>query len=134
MSSIKYFFSNYIYSINIILPIIITAAIFYSDSLEQRISEIQSNYIIDTNTLNNSFITLSINTHAEDKEVYQKTKNDLKIQMTKFNEKYEREENERRSKKLLQNWVDRVIYVLIFFLIIFNVGLTSRNMRSNRDA
>ncbi len=125
---------NYKQTINIILPVVITAAIFYSGSLEQRISEIQSDYMIDTNTLNNSFITFSINLHAEDAKVYQKTKNDLSAQMSRFNEKYEREEKERRTKKLLQKWIDRAIYALTFSLIMFNVLATSQNTHPDREA
>ncbi|GEM_PF-3268336 len=126
--------SNYQQTINIILPIVITATIFYSGSLEQRISEIQSNYIVDTNTLNNSFITLSIILHAEDVEVHQKTKSDLNTQMSMFNEKYEQEEKERKTKKLLQKWTDRAIYALTFSLLMFNVLVPSQNTHPGRDA
>ena len=130
----KLFFSNYQQIINIILPVIITGAIFYSDGLEQKISDIQSNYIIDTNTLNNSFIALSINIRAENPDSYQKVKDDLKVQMDKFNKKYEQQEQERMSAKLLQKWIDRLIYTLTLVLIIFNVAIYKRNGYSDRHA
>ena len=130
----KLFFSNYQQIINIILHVIITGAIFYSDGLEQKISDIQSNYIIDTNTLNNSFIALSINIRAENPDSYQKVKDDLKVQMDKFNKKYEQQEQERMSAKLLQKWIDRLIYTLTLVLIIFNVAIYKRNGYSDRHA
>lgn len=120
-------------TINIILTTIIVVTIFYSDSLEQKISEIQSDYIIDTNTLNNSFITLDIDLYIEDHEAYQKIKNDLKIQMNRFNEKYVRKESEIWINKLLQKWIDRTIYVLTFMLILFNTLVSLRNYRSSWD-
>lgn len=107
--------------VNIILPVIITGAIFYSNSLEQRISDIQSGYIIDTNTLNNSFITLGINIHSENPAIYQKTKDDLKIQMDEFNKTYEQKEQEKKTTEWLQKWVDKLIYTLTLILILFNM-------------
>jgi len=114
--------------INILLPIITTVCIFYSGNLGQRISEIYTNYIIDTNTLNNSFITLGINVSTNNAESFQKTKSDLNKQMERFNGKYEKEEKEVKTNELIKRWVDRVIYLLMFLMIIFNIFVPTKKL------
>lgn len=113
-------FSKYKNAINIFLPVIITVGFFYSGNLGHRISEIYANYIVDTNTLNNSFITLNIKASIQDSDGFQKVKKDISDQMELFNQKYEKEEKEKKAKELRKLWLDRAIYVLTFFLIIFN--------------
>ena len=115
------FFFKHKRKINLLLPIIITLAIFASDGLQQKISEIYTSYIIDTNTLNNSFVTLSVFVSAEDSESLQKQKNNLNEQMKQFNMKYDKLEEKLNTKKTIQGWIDRLIYTLTLLLILLNV-------------
>ena len=119
-------------TINILLPIIITVCTFYSGNLGQRISEIYADYIIGTNTLNNSFITLAIAASVQDSESFQKIKKDINEQVKQFTEKYEREEKEKRVIETRKLWVDRVTYTLILILIIFNVLIATEKVAPTR--
>lgn len=122
----KSFFLRHQKAINILLPIIITICIFYSGNLGQRISEIYTIYIIDTNTLNNSFITLNIKASIQDNEQFQKIKNDVGEQVKQFTEKYENLEKEKKTKENQKLWLDRTIYILTLLLILFNTVLTTQ--------
>lgn len=124
----KSIFSKHQNIINILFPIIITACIFYSGNIGQRISEIYTDYIIDTNTLNNSFITLNIKASIQDDESFQKIKKDIGEQMKQFNKKYEVEEKEKKTLEADKLWLDRVIYFLTFLLFIFNAYIAKQNV------
>lgn len=124
--SIKSFLVKRQKRINAVLLIGITACIFYSGVLEQRISEIYTNYVIATNTLNNSFITLAVSASIQDDEAYQKTKDSLNEQMIRFNEDYEKEENERKHKKAIKHWIDIIIYIFMLSMFIFNIVIPDK--------
>lgn len=122
----KTFISKYQNVINILIPIVIIAFLLFTTNLEQRISEIDRAYMIDTITLNNSFITLNVAASTQNNESFQKTKSDIDEQIKKFNYKYENLEKEREMKNNKKLWVDRVIYTLTFLLVIFNTTLITK--------
>ncbi|KKS66154.1 MAG: hypothetical protein UV36_C0035G0009 [Parcubacteria group bacterium GW2011_GWC2_42_6] len=121
----KLLFSN-LDKISIILTITITACIFYSSNLGERISEIETEYIIETNTLNNSFITLGVKADLQDNQGFQEVKNNLNEQMKRFNEGYDTKESERQLKKNKKLWVDRIIYILLLFQFILMIRLSAQ--------
>jgi|SRR3990167_9589583 len=125
--------SGFVLHHEILLPIIIMIGIFYSGNLGQAISEIETAYVIDTNTLNNSFITLGIKATQQDKQAFQDVRNDLSEQMKKFNAKYEKDEKERQIKKNTKLWVDRVIYVLLLIQTILMVRISQSSTSQNRN-
>ena len=106
--------------INTILPIFIMLGIFYSGNLGQRVSEIDTNYIIDTNTLNNTWIALDIFASEKNLELYKQTKNNLNDQMKTFNERYGILEKEKLDIKNKKDWVDAIIYILIVLQFLYN--------------
>lgn len=114
-------FSKYKNIINVLLPLIITVGTFYSGNIDQKISQIYSDYIIDTNTLNNSFITLNIKAAINDDDGFQKIKNDIGEYLEKFNKKFEPREKEKKVLEHKKKWADRSIYILSFLLFIINV-------------
>ena len=97
----------------ILVPVVVTGLTFYSSVLGQDISEIETNYVIDVTTLNNSFITLGIKAAQQDKQGFKNVKDDLDKQMEHFNARYEKDEKDRQTKKNLQLWVNRIIYVFL---------------------
>lgn len=107
--------------INILLPIIITGCIFYSDFLEQRISKIRTEYLIDISTINNSYIKLTVDITTQNKESTQKTYNIIKEQIDRLNQKYGKEEREAKRKEAFKKWFDWIPYALIFLMIVLNV-------------
>ena len=112
---------NHIDSINIFIQVVIVICIFYSANLGQDISGIETSYIIDTNTLNNRFITLGIKAAQQDKQGFQNIKNDLSQQMKQFNAKYEKGEQELKTKKSTKFLVDNISYALLFVQIILMI-------------
>jgi hypothetical protein len=113
--------------INVLFSLLITVGIFYSGNIGQRISDIETSYVIDTNTLNNSFISLSISTHLAG-NAYENINRDLVGQMAQFNEKFETLQSERTGKQFVKMWLDRFVYALIFCQILTNVYV----LRANR--
>ena len=122
------FFTKHERQINIILPVIVTICIFYSGNLGQRISEIYTSYTIDAITINNSFITLDINASTNNNESFKETKNNLSEQMRQFNDKYNKGIVEAELKDVIKWWVDKIIYLLIFFMIIFNIFIPTKKL------
>ena len=116
----KFNFSKYKNVINVLLPLIITTGVFYSSNVDQKISQIYSDYTIATNTLNNSFITLNIKATQNDDDGFQKTKNDISKYLEKFNNEYKHREKEKEILECKKKWTDRTIYVLSFLLFIIN--------------
>ena len=112
---------NHTDRINILIQVVIVICIFYSANLGQDISGIETSYIIDTNTLNNSFITLGIKAAQQDKQGFQNMKNDLSQQMKQFNAKYEKDEQERKTKKSTKFLVDNISYMLLLVQIILMI-------------
>ena len=113
-------------TINVILPVIIAGCFFYSGILGQGISKIRTEYLIDVTTLNNSFITLSINASVKNSESFQKTYNNLGEQMKKFNQKWSMGEIELETKETFKWWFDWVPYLLIFLMTILNAAFTTK--------
>lgn len=113
-------FSKYKNILNIFLPLIITVGIFYSGNINQKISQIYSDYLIYINTLNNSFITLNIKATINDDAQFQKIKNDISEYLKKFNKEYDSREVEEKILKNKKKSIDRIIYVLTFLLFIIN--------------
>ena len=112
---------NHIDRINIFIQLVIAICIFYSANLGQDISEIETSYIIDTNILNNIFITFGIKAGQQDKQGFQNIKNDLSQQMKQFNAKYEKGEQELKTKKSTKFLVDDISYALLFVQIILMI-------------
>lgn len=56
----KLFFTKHQEKINILFSAVTVLCIFYTGALEQTISQIHTDYLIDAVALNNSFITLNI--------------------------------------------------------------------------
>lgn len=110
------------------MPVIVTICIFYSGNLGQRISEIYTSYTIDAITINNSFITLDINASTNNNESFKETKNNLSEQMRQFNDKYNKGIVEAELKDVIKWWVDKIIYLLIFFMIIFNIFIPTKKL------
>lgn len=121
----KEFLIKYKGAVNILLPIIVTGCIFYSDTLGQKISEIRTNYLTDIITINNSFITLNTSAVIQDSETFQKTKNNIEEQLDQLNRRYSNEEIELRKIENLKKWFDIVPYVLILILVFSNIIIFS---------
>ena len=116
--------------INIILPTIITGCIFYSVILGQKISRIRTDYLLDIITINNSFITLNVNASTQNNESFQKTYNNIKEQIERFNQKYSVEEKRLKARETFKWWFDLAPHILIFLMIVLNVVASAKNDHS----
>ncbi len=118
--------------VNILLPIIITACIFWSGNLERSIAQIHSDYLIYTNTLNNSFITMVFMACTSDKEGFQKIKDETAIYLQQFNNNYDNREKEIREKENIISRLKSATYAMILLMVLFNVTVqNAASLRKN---
>lgn len=123
----KEFFIKHRERILILIPIVIAVLTICAGSLEKRVSEIYTSYTIDVATLNNSFITLAVDSSNQNKEAVQKVKEDLSHQMEKFNAKYDDVGNELRWKEPLGSILNSFILILLLLQMIFVVATPQKN-------
>ena len=124
----KKFFITHRNKVLIFIPIVIAILTVCASGFEKRVSEIYTFYSIDVAALNNSLITLAVNSVSQDKESVRKVKVTLGVQMEKFNNKYENAERELRWNGYLASILNPIIFILLLLQMIFVVAVPTKDL------